>query len=192
MTALYEILSLINPDTHVIAIDGRSASGKTTIASQLAAETNGSVIHMDDFFLPPAMRTAERLSERGGNVHYERFMEEVLPFIRGTKPFSYRRFDCSLMDYSGSVTVNPSSLVIVEGAYSLSPRFGKYYDLSIFMTIDKELQMERIIKRNGIDKARVFEIKWIPLEEAYFSAFSIEENAKRVICCQEEDGSIPS
>ncbi len=192
MTAVDEILALINPDTRIIAIDGRSASGKTTFASRLAAETGGTVIHMDDFFLPPEMRTAERLAEEGGNVHYERFMEDVLPFIRGTMPFSYRRFDCSVMDYDGSVTVDPSSLVIVEGAYSLSPRFGKYYDLSLFMTVDEGLQIERIIKRNGYDKAHVFKTKWIPLEESYFSAFSIEENADRIICCQEEDGSIPS
>ena len=192
MTAVDEILALINPDTRIIAIDGRSASGKTTFASRLAAETGGTVIHMDDFFLPPEMRTAERLAEKGGNVHYERFMEEVLPFIRGTMPFSYRRFDCSVMDYEGSVTVDPSSLVIVEGAYSLSPRFGKYYDLSLFMTVDEGRQIERIIKRNGYDKAHVFKTKWIPLEESYFSAFSIEENADCIICCQEEDGSIPS
>ena len=32
---------------------------------------------MDDFFLPMELRTAERLEEPGGNVHYERFSAEV-------------------------------------------------------------------------------------------------------------------
>ena len=60
----------------VIAIDGRAASGKTTAAEQLRFILGGSAIHMDDFFLPVSLRTAERFAEPGGNVHYERFCEE--------------------------------------------------------------------------------------------------------------------
>ena len=66
----------------VIAIDGRAASGKTTLAAALAAETGGTVVHMDDFFLPAELRTPQRLAAPGGNVHAERFAEEVLPFLR--------------------------------------------------------------------------------------------------------------
>ena len=62
----------------VIAIDGKCATGKTTLAARLASGLDADVIHMDDFFLPPAKRTQQRLSEPGGNVDYERFMEEVL------------------------------------------------------------------------------------------------------------------
>ena len=61
----------------IIAIDGRAASGKSTLAQQLGELLDADVIHMDDFFLPPSLRTKERLSEPGGNVHYERFAEEV-------------------------------------------------------------------------------------------------------------------
>ncbi|MCL1877401.1 MAG: hypothetical protein FWF80_00945, partial [Defluviitaleaceae bacterium] len=71
-------------DARVIAIDGRSASGKTTLASELAAQTGASVIHMDDFFLPQDLRTEERLNTPGGNVHHERFASEVLPHIKGS------------------------------------------------------------------------------------------------------------
>ena len=78
----------------VIAIDGRAASGKTTLAAALAAETGGAVVHMDDFFLPAELRTPQRLAAPGGNVHAERFAEEVLPFLRQGRPFCYRRFDC--------------------------------------------------------------------------------------------------
>ena len=52
----------------VIAIDGMAASGKSTLAARLAEELDGCVIHMDDFFLPPELRTQERLSSPGGNV----------------------------------------------------------------------------------------------------------------------------
>ena len=35
----------------VIAIDGRCASGKTTLANKLAQHFHANVFHMDDYFL---------------------------------------------------------------------------------------------------------------------------------------------
>lgn len=93
----------------VIAIDGRAASGKTTLAAALAAETGGAVVHMDDFFLPAELRTPQRLAAPGGNVHAERFAEEVLPFLRQGRPFCYRRFDCRVMDYGRHPGGDPRS-----------------------------------------------------------------------------------
>ena len=60
----------------LIAVDGRCASGKTTLASALERETGCNVIHMDHFFLRPEQRTKQRLEEPGGNVDYERFQED--------------------------------------------------------------------------------------------------------------------
>ena len=68
----------------LIAVDGRCASGKTTLAATLEEETGCNVVHMDDFFLRPEQRTPQRLAEPGGNVDYERFRQEViLPLSRG-------------------------------------------------------------------------------------------------------------
>ena len=40
----------------LIAVDGRCASGKTTLAASLERETGCNVVHMDDFFLRPEQR----------------------------------------------------------------------------------------------------------------------------------------
>lgn len=40
----------------IVAIDGRCAAGKTTLATQLQRDTGCNVIHMEPFF--PAARTA--------------------------------------------------------------------------------------------------------------------------------------
>ena len=40
---------------------------------------------------------------------------------------------------------------------------------------------ERILRRNGGEKLEAFRRKWIPLEEAYFSAFDIENKCDIVI-----------
>ena len=74
-------------ETIKVAIDGMSCSGKSSLAALLEKIYDCNVFHMDDFFLPREMKTPQRLAEPGGNVHYERFAEEVLtklgtPFLR--------------------------------------------------------------------------------------------------------------
>ncbi|MGN1369974.1 MAG: uridine kinase [Aristaeellaceae bacterium] len=164
-------------DVRVIALDGRAASGKTTKAALLSAVLDAPVIHMDDFFLPPTLRTPERLAQPGGNVHCERFREEVLPRLATGEAFSCRVFDCGRMDYAGVREIPAGTLRIVEGSYALHPEFGDYADLRIFCTVDAQEQMARILRRNGERMADMFRTRWIPMEERYFSHFRIREKA---------------
>ena len=150
-------------------------------AARLAKELGGDVIHMDDFFLPPALRTQERRSEPGGNVHYERFLTEVIPKLASGQAFSYQRFDCSRMAPGDWLPVQNNGFVFVEGAYSCHPVLGEYMDRKVFLDIDHETQTERIRTRNGEDILQDFLQLWIPLEEAYFQAFSLEENTDYII-----------
>lgn len=162
---------------YVIAIDGRAASGKSTMAEQLGRILGADIIHMDDFFLPRQLRTKERLSMPGGNVHYERFSEEVLPYLAKPEPFAYRRFSCKLMDYDGSCRISSVPFRIAEGSYSCHPVFGCYADLTIFSDIGPDEQLKRIQKRDGAALAEHFKTTWIPMEEQYFHAFEIEKKA---------------
>lgn len=176
------IRGLMKEHAHVVvAIDGMAAAGKSTLAAKLARELGGEVVHMDDFFLPMELRTPERMKEAGGNVHYERFAVEVAAAVDQKKPFDYGVFNCSEMMITDSRHIENDGLLIVEGAYCLRPEFSSLYDLKIFMKIDENTQMERIIKRNGIQKAKMFKEKWIPLESFYFKSMNIERTADFVI-----------
>ena len=66
----------------LVAIDGRCASGKSTLAEELKKDLGCAVFHMDDFFLPFERKTAQRLAQPGGNVDWERFREEVIRFMK--------------------------------------------------------------------------------------------------------------
>lgn len=165
----------------VIAIDGRAASGKSTLAEQLSTLLEADVIHMDDFFLPPELRSEERLAEPGGNVHYERFCEEVLPYLNSPEVFSYRIFDCNRMDYNGDRGISNTQIRIVEGSYSHHPKFGTYADLFVFSDVHTEEQLRRIRLRNGEEKAQMFAKKWIPIEEQYFAAFRVAILADAIV-----------
>ncbi len=165
----------------VIAIEGCCASGKTTVAKKLADEFNMQTIHMDDFFLPPEMRTPERLDTAGGNVHYERFIEEVCGGIMSGLPFEHRIFSCKKSGYSGAVGIDPQKPIIVEGAYCLHPEIPDIYDLKIFLTVDYETQLQRILQRNGNEALEAFRAKWIPFENKYFSEFGIKEKCDIIL-----------
>lgn len=157
----------------LVAIDGRCASGKTTLAAALEAHYGCSVIHMDHFFLRPEQRTEERLNTPGENVDHERFLAEaLLPLVRG-EAFSYRPYDCGCQALSAPIHIPARRLTIIEGSYACHPALWAHYGLRLFLTVDPEEQMRRLIFRNG-DYAQVFRDKWIPLEERYFSAYDLE------------------
>ena len=107
----------------LIAIDGNCTAGKTTLASVLEKAYDCNVFHMDDFFLRPEQRTAQRYAQPGGNVDYERFQEEVLLPLNAKTFFSYRPFSCRTFALAEPVEVVPKQLVIVEGTYCLHPYF---------------------------------------------------------------------
>ncbi len=165
----------------IAAIEGGSASGKTTLSGLLKEFYGCTVFHMDDFFLRPEQRRPERYAQTGGNIDWERFLEEVLkPLSRG-ETVSLRRFDCSSMSLAEAERIAPAKLVIVEGAYSMHPKLAAYYDFSVFLDIAPEFQRERILRRNSAEKAQRFFDEWIPLERVYFEETGARERCDMVI-----------
>lgn len=159
----------------LLAIDGGSASGKTTLAALLAQRYGCPVFHMDDFFLRPEQRTPQRLAEPGGNVDQERFFSEVLQPLRQGGPASYRRYDCQTGQLLPPVLRQAGQLNVIEGAYSMHPELSALYDLSVFLAVSPETQRRRILQREPAFKQQLFFQKWIPMENRYFQAFSIPE-----------------
>lgn len=165
----------------VVAIDGMAGAGKSTLATLLAELTKGDVISMDDFFLPAEKRTAQRLSEAGGNVDYERFATEVLSGLKQGKELTYGVFDCSQMAITATHTVPEAPVRIVEGSYAMHPYFGSYADVTVFLHISPTEQMQRITERNGTKMAEKFRNIWIPMENRYFREKHVAERCRYVI-----------
>lgn len=172
MTSIQSVLTRIEEtkegkDRILVAIDGRCASGKTTLAGELSAVLGCPVIHMDDFFLRPEQRTPERLAEPGGNLDRERFLEEVLLPLTAGKRVSYRPFVCKTMSLGNPIEISPSSVVLIEGSYSCHPALRDFYHLRFFLSVDPSTQISRLLAREGADRLKAFEEKWIPMEETY-------------------------
>lgn len=120
----------------LVAIDGRCASGKSTLAKDLQKQLDCNVIHMDDFYLQEHQRTTRRLREPGGNVDYERFETEVLQPLLTGETFSYRPYDAHAVCFLPEVIVSPKKVTIIEGSYACHPRLRRSYDLRVFLTVD--------------------------------------------------------
>lgn len=165
----------------IIAIDGNSAAGKTTLASALADRFDCNVFHMDDYYIPDEKKTAERLEEAGGNVDRERFRDEIIAGILRNKDFTYNQFDCKTQSLLTPVKISPRKLNIVEGAYCMHPDLAYCYDLKIFLALDFEEQSRRILLRNGPVAHERFLNQWIPLENRYFNDLNIKESCDIVI-----------
>lgn len=160
----------------IVAVDGRCASGKTTLASALSERLGCAVFHTDDYFLRPEQRTPERLATPGGNMDRERLLDEViLPLTRGEQIVVHRAYDCRTGTMGLPVTTEVGRVALIEGSYSCHPDLWDHYDLRVFLTVSPEEQMRRIRAREGKEGAVAFREKWIPLEEEYFKAFRTAE-----------------
>ncbi len=160
-------------DRFVIAIDGNCGSGKSTGCLQVSDALGCEVVHMDDFYLTPQMRTREREEEPGGNVDYERFSKEVVPYLKKREPFSYGKYDCDVDSIIKQVQIKNPDIVLVEGAYSMRPEFRDCYDLKIFSSISKPLQLKRLEQREGAEGVKDYENIWIPLENRYIAYYDL-------------------
>ncbi len=164
----------------LVAIDGNSGSGKSTLAGQLAAASGATLFHMDDFFLPPQLRTEARLNTPGGNIDSERFVKEIIKGLEKGRTFSYRAFSCKNSSYIEK-TAPHSTVNILEGVYSMHPDWQSELNLKVFLQIPPEVQQDRILHRSGPELLKKFTELWIPLENRYFEFYGIRERCDYIV-----------
>lgn len=173
----------------LVVLDGDCGAGKTTLAGLLGELYDTAPLSMDDFFLPPALRTPQRLATPGGNIDAERFAQEVLGGLLKGGAFAYRRYDCHRDAFSPRHHA-PGAVSVIEGSYSHHPRFAGAYEaleaVRVFVSVDEPLQRKRIARRNPALAFR-FQNEWIPLEKTYFQAYDIAGKADIVLSLPEEE-----
>ncbi len=161
----------------LLAIDGRCAAGKTTLAERLSLASDGrcGVVHTDDFYLPFAGRTADGEKQPAGHMDIERLRREILLPLSEGREAVYRPYDCHADRFLPSECLDPAQHIIVEGSYACHPRIRALYGLRVFLDISEKEQLARLRQR---DPALVdaFQTLWIPREEYYFQACRVRES----------------
>ena len=173
---LKEIIGKIRMHKHpLVTIDGPCASGKTTLAEQLAEKLPAAVVHTDDYVITHAQKTAERLAIPGGNCDADRLLREILtPWKKGLS-VRYRRYDCMQDRLLPEEDLPDSDILILEGSYSNLPEIRKAADVRIFLDISRDIQNARLRQRESPESLKRFYDRWIPLEEAYFAAYGLPD-----------------
>ena len=159
-----------------IAIEGKSGSGKSTIAMLLLESFDSTVIHVDDFFLDDKMKTKERLAEIGGNINYEA-LKVVLEKINVNEPITFNTYNCKTKQYKEKTIVKVNNIVFIEGVYCMHPELINYYDATIYLDVDEHIQIERLKERETPLKFQQYINEWIPLENIYFEKENIRYRA---------------
>jgi uridine kinase len=146
----------------VVAIDGPGASGKSTIAGIVAAATGAALIHTDDFFAGPQ----EAEQALGRYYDWRRLRGQALePLLQG-QPASFRRFDWERgSGLDGTVGVQASEVIIVEGVFSAAPALSDLVGRSVFVDTPEP---ERLARLRGRVRPEEWDDNWLSAERAYF------------------------
>lgn len=164
----------------LLAIDGRCGSGKSTLAAWLAEQLACNLVHMDDFYLPPANRRPDWAAHPGANMDFARLREEVLAPLLAGQPARYSAYVCRLGRRAEPRTLPPRTLTIVEGSYAMHPDLAVPFACRVFVTCTPDCQRRRLQQREG-EHFAAFAQRWIPLEEGYLAACTPEKTCDFVL-----------
>lgn len=146
----------------VVAVNGHSSSGKTTLAGRLAEVLPGAaVLHTDD------------LAWNHGVFSWEELLrDDVLPVVRAGEPLDYQPPQWQARGRTDSITL-PGSLeyLLVEGVGASQASLRDGYDLVIWVETEEPTRSARELVRLAAGEMSDggFE-RWMAEENAYTTA----------------------
>lgn len=169
----------------LIAIDGRGGSGKSTLATEIQRKLpNVTIVEMDDFYYPSSQKT-EATKIEDFNFDWQRMRDEVLMPLYDGKRTSYQRFDWPSDILAEWHTIEPKGIVVIEGCFSARQELIDYYDLVVWVDLDKEIclrrGLEREFKRKNFLPQEEIRKTWLteyqPLEDLYIQNHQPQQRA---------------
>lgn len=156
--------------TKVIAIDGLSGSGKTSLADAVAERLAAPVVHLDDLY--PGWD--------GLAAAIPLLTEQVLqPLARGERA-AYRRWDWHRDRWAETVPVAPAPVLVVEGCGASALPAGRYAAVRVWVQAPTGVRRERGIARDGTAYAPHWQ-RWQAQEDALFAADDTRSRADLVV-----------
>lgn len=152
--------------TVVVAVDGRSGSGKTILGTAVAEALACPVVHLD------ALYPGWDGLRAGVDLLAERVLE---PIARGGHP-AYPRWDWMRDRPGRTVTVDAGPLLVVEGCGALVPPAASYAAVRVWLDAPDALRRERALARDGDAYAPHWD-RWAAQEDAAYAVTQPRDTA---------------
>jgi cytidylate kinase len=143
--------------TRWIAVDGLGASGKSTLAAQIAGAISESVIVPIDHFGRAALRDWDR----------DLFVAQVVTPLLSGRPGRYQRWDLVADRGLDWVDVPVGVPVIVEGVSATDVRLPVPWDVRLWVETSESVRRARIAERDPAELLARWEADWWPSEQDY-------------------------
>ena len=171
-----------NGKFYTIAVDGRGASGKSSLLEYLIELLPGyTALNGDDYFEPLENQSA------WGDFNDDRFSKDIIEPLKQSTSFTYRPYDWHAEPHIAETLIQVRRGFILERCYSFE--FELDWDVKIWVEAPKELCLVRALKREAMPRERVIEVwenVWQPREDEYIARVNPAEAADIVL-----DGAIP-
>lgn len=153
----------------IVAIDGRSGVGKSTLARALAERLDACVIEGDDFYAGGIGLRSDSVASRAAaciDWTRQRLVLEALTAGRTAhwRAFDWEAFDGRLCDEP--TKLEPKPVVILEGVYAARPEIDDLLGLRVVLVVPDEVRLARLSAREGT--IGPWERQWHEAEEFYF------------------------
>jgi uridine kinase len=154
----------------VVALDGRSGVGKSTLAGTIAGRLHATVIEGDDFYAGGVGILGDPVQARAARCIDWRDQARVLTLLRKGRSARYHAFDWDTFDgqrLKKATVVDPAPVILLEGVYAARPELAGFLDLRILMQAPDALRIARLLAREG--EIGPWETQWHEAEEWYFT-----------------------
>lgn len=190
------LVGLADGSTLRVAVDGRTASGKTTFANELALsieELGRPVIRssIDGFHRPKSDRYRRGRLSAEGYYYDARDLDAIVSLLLkplgkgGDRLFRTESFD---LVEDRPITSEPElaaddAILIVDGTFLQRPELAPHWDAAVFVQTDPEVSLERGLDRDGgslggLEHARnSYEKRYQPAYEIYEAEARPEQHA---------------
>jgi uridine kinase len=168
----------------LVALDGRSGVGKSTLARRVAHGIDATVIEGDDFYAGGTAEQWDAMSpaERADRCIDWRRQRPVLAALGTGQTATWQPYDwANDGGLASPVSAQPTSVIILEGAYSARPELAGLIDVRVFLLVPDDVREVRLRRREGEDYRVEWEARWASAERHYFTKVMPPQNFDLVL-----------
>jgi molybdopterin-guanine dinucleotide biosynthesis protein A/uridine kinase len=160
----------------VVALDGPSGVGKSTLARALALHREATVLLGDLFYATDLagldLLARERMTDADvcqSVFDWRRLRGEALEPLSRRQPAHFRPYDWRANDgrLARAIDLAAADLVILEGVYSGRPELADLVDLAVYVGLDEQVRWQRLTARAADDPS--WQQFWNRGESYYFA-----------------------